>query len=281
METEKLLFRLLEAFPVKVLKQHFSLNEVKREKLIIKIMTSFSEAEIISFCFQNFGFLKQHIYVVSPNHKLQSNWTPVPKYFVSNAQIEGQKAYNLLFTATYDVFNSSKNQKEQIHFYVPTQIRSYEGYLIISINILERSISNYNGDTLVLLTKRLDESMYIDQINESLPKGISVVSSDLNKGIKALWHEDYVDAAYVKFKKSKSTSTEAMDEANTLKVIYPDVYQKIMASPIDKKVLKVLDKTSVVKRFAIEPFKGKISISRFSDTNNAIVELVNLILSKN
>lgn len=276
-----LLFRLLESFPVRIMKHHFGISELKREALIKEIIKTFSEANILNFCFDSFGYLKQHIYIVSPNKEIKSNWIPVPENFVSTISLNGKKHHNLMFTVVYDVFNATKNKKEHINFYLPVQIRKFENYLVLSINILERSLSNYTGDNLIVLTKRLDENVYIDRIKKSLPKDITFVSSDLNKGIKSLWEEDYVDAAYVKFKKSKSTSTETMDETNTVKVIYPEIYKKIMASPIDKEVLNVLHKGEGIRRFSIEPSRGKISVNRFSENDTAVIELVNLILSKN
>lgn len=281
LEIEILLFRLLKAFPVKVLKQYFEISELRQDNLIKKIINNFSKNQIIDFSFANFGYLKQHIYIVSPNKEIKSNWIPLPPNYINDTLTEDKKAHNLLFTTVYDVFNSTKNIKENVHFYVPVQIRKFEKYLILSVNILERSLSNLEGDNLVLLNKRLDEQTYIEAIKESLPKGITFVESDLNKGIKSLWKDDYVDAAYVKFKKSKSTSTEAMDETNTLKVIYPEIYKKIMESPIDKEVLSVLHEKVAIKRFSIEPCRGKISINRFPETSTAIVELVDLILLKN
>ena len=281
LETEILLFRLLKTFPVRILKQYFDISELRQENLIKKIVSNFSKSQIIDFSFNNFGYLKQHIYIVSPNKEIKPDWTPVPRNYINNALLEEKKVHNLLFTTVYDVFNATKNRKESVYFYVPVQIRKYEKYLVLSVNILERSLSNLEGDNLVLLTKRIDEQTYIEEIKKSLPKGTTFVASDLNKGIKTLWENDYIDAAYVKFKKSKSTSTEAMDEANTLKVIYPEIYKKIMESPIDKEVLSTLHEKIGIKRFSIEPSRGKISINRFSETNTAIVELVNLILSKN
>lgn len=281
MNTEELiLYRLLEAYPVAVVKHYFDTDAPRQDKLIELIIKTFSKEQIEIFAFEYFGFLHQHVYILDSNVPVLDDSLSLLNGFKSVTDLDGVKYYNFIYQIKYNYFSPILNGREELVFNCPFRITLYKNKLILMINTLERNIKNYFTTPIYSLGKNIDESDIIDDIKNGLPTGTTVAPVDLNKGIKKLWEDGFIDAIYSKYKRAKSTSTEVMDEENLLKITYPDRYKEIVKAPIDRTVFLVVDKGAkdVVSRFRIEPRIGKTTITRFpdglSDLNNLIQKII-------
>lgn len=280
-----ILFRLLEGFPVKALRDYFGVVGLKQDDIIDGVLQTNTPDQVKEWVFENFGRTHQHIYIFDSNRDLPNTWTPAPQYFHSSDEINGIKTYNLLFRISYTLFNTATRTEEKLLFDSPVQIKLYKGKIIISINTLERLIGNYFANRVHSFGKNFDDDAIISVIRDSLPAGISFTNCDINKGIKKLWKDDFIDAGYTRFKKSKSTATEAMDEDNTLKLIYPDLYKEIIKTPIDRQVFYIVDKSvnldEYVSKFAIEPTRGRVIITQYPQLKTSVLNVLDEIITNN
>lgn len=277
--------RLLEAVPAKILKQKFNLEGWNQKDAILEVADNYNKNDIRNFVFENFGFLHQHIYIFDLNTQIPQNWSPDATFLYSNDHNGNNRHFNLIFRVQYNLFNPAAGGEQELIFDCPVRLNIKDQKLILKISTLERNVNKYFPHQVYGLSKNLSESDIITLTRDMLPAGCAMVNSDLNKGVKYLWDKDFVDAGYIKHKKAKSIATQAMDEDNLLKKIYPNEYLEIIKDPLDRSVFLIIDKTvdtsDYISRFLIEPTRGKIIITRFADRNESVNNLIDKILEHN
>jgi len=278
-----LMVRMLKTFPVKVLKDYFDISGKHQNDTINEIIETYSFEQIFEFVYTNFGYLRQHIHVFDLNKEITVKWTPCPNEFKKEEVFNNYKVYNLIFNASYKVINISTGEIDELIFHLPVQIWLNKLKFIVRINTLERNPNDYYEEKVIVTNKDLNEDLIINKIKNSLPQGITFVTCDLNKGIKALWEEDFIDCHSIRYRKPNSVSTEVMDEDDTLKNKYPELYKQIMLSPIDNNLFKILGENGdkIISHFKIEPTTGKLSFVKFPANTDSIADLLEIILSKN
>lgn len=277
----EILQRTLRAYPVRTVKESFELDIVGQAAILNQVSQR-GKNEILDFAFANFGFLHQHIYLFDLSADPNGHWEPLENQLYSTSRDGDWGVYNFIFDVNYVVVNGQNGNREELKFQYPVVAHVSADKLIIKINTLERSVSDYFEDRVFLISKSITEPNIVDSIKDSLPIGIAATELDINKGIKTLWEEKFIDAAYAQFRKSKSTSTEAMDEDNLLRDVYPEEYELIMRSPIRKNVFRILTRSDeFLSNFTVEPSLGKLSITKFANHVNSVDKLIKLILNKN
>lgn len=104
----------------------------------------------------------------------------------------------------------------------------------------------------------------------------------MNKGAKQIWDDGVVDCKYVKYKKSHSVTTEQMDEEFTLKTKYPNVYNEIVQTPLNRTIFKKMNQNDdICTHFTLDPTKGFLTFSIYPENLNQIQNVITKILSSN
>lgn len=277
-----LLKRLLKAYPVRVLKDVFDITGLSQNEVIEEVLNSNSTMIIKNFAFTNFSHLRQHVYIYNITGVMDNNWICDNDVYHNQKNIAPKsRTINLLFKATYKVFNPQTTAIEDILFYTPVQIRIINTKLIISINIQERDATSFFQGVVYSVSKDMLDDEIINYIVARMSLTAALTRTDINKGIKQLWEENFIDAASVKFKKARSTSIEIMDEEFTLKTTMPDVYNSLLNAPLQKNIFKLLERDDIISHFTTEPSIGRLSFTKFPETINSIPELIDLILKRN
>jgi hypothetical protein len=275
--------RLVKSFSVSALKEVFNLNECKeRQAELVKLIIETHNASIIyNTIFNNFSLLKQHVYLFDFLGTIDDYWLDSHPYFHSKNTISSSHSvFNLLFPVTIEFFNKSTRTFQNIQFIVPIQIIKKNTKIIIHINILERDISTIIEDKVIITTRDFNDDTILNSIIQSANPA-SLKKSDLNKGIKKLWKNDEVDAFKVKFKKSKSTSMEVMDEDKLLKKDMPSVYNELIRAPLIQTTFKVLKQNNLLNYFVVDPTKGVFYFSIYPQHHNGINDLIELVIINN
>ncbi|WP_239786172.1 hypothetical protein, partial [Tenacibaculum finnmarkense] len=168
-------------------------------------------------------------------------------------------------------------------FKQPFVILINKSHIVFYATILEKNM-NAQVDkrrSVLKVEKKNDEDVVIESICKYF-RSFSPYCCDLNKGIKFLWNNDVIDSKYASWKKSKSTTTETMDEDYTLKSQYPDAFKDLMNSPLKKTVFKYLLKDEdFPDHFTIEPSVGKISFPLYPKNEKQSKNVVTKIISNN
>jgi hypothetical protein len=276
---EKLYSRLLESFPVKVLKDSFNLEGAKKN-VIIDVLKSNSYALIDNFVKKNFGFTHQHVVVLEMSSLIKSS---------QNRLLNGSKIFSnftkrtsswvYLHNTKLTYFDTLIGIEKELEFLIPVKIETSNKVMKVYYNTLARDISSYFKHKIYPNRAGNLEEEIINEIKLNLIQ--TIFKYDLNKGVKFLWENDYIDAVVVKNKKSKSVKVERMDESFTFKVQYPKDWVNIMLTPIQKTKFVGIKGVDGMKMFDIDPTKGVLSVSSFSDYENSVENLLDLILQNN
>jgi uncharacterized protein YrzB (UPF0473 family) len=293
----ELLERLLKLYPVKVVKEHFlNLDSTKQSELIPEIVKKYPASAIEQFAFDKIGHTKQHVYIYRLNKKFDRTVFKkalFPIDIKSEGKFDSDSFYKNKFTnyvflcfpvIEYDVSLMNPLVQERVNFIQPTRVVISGQNVVVQTTIMEKKLDSYFPEDRKVLDviKRNGEDQFIAQIIKFFQKDYYIQICDLNKGVKNLWEHDVVDSRYVKFKKSKSTTTETMDEEYTLKAQYPEVYKQIMAGPMNKTVFRYLrgdDKFS--RTFMVDPTQGELSMNIFPENTDQIWNVINEILAGN
>lgn len=274
-------FRQLDKFSIYHLKENFNSDKVRKNNVIDDILNQNSNNVLQNFIFDNFGALKQHIYMFRLNHPIPNNWTSDENNLISIVQEGNTTTFNLAFNSNTNVFSFESNQMESVVFRIPVRLIIQDDIVTIKINKQESQVSKYFNFPVKFLNKVTSEKDILDMIKESLPDGITFIPLDLNRGIKRMWEDDYIDSFYSSFKNDSSTSTETMDEHMLLKEKYPELYESIKHKPINRSMFTILDNQSLIPNFVISPLSGIVSISTYPKSIDAIDELLDMILNFN
>lgn len=287
MNTETdLLTRLLRLFPVQFIKQTFNVTGSNQSEIIESIIQQNTPAGIRNFAMRNFNSTKQHIYIFSLNKAFNRNSFDTANFPISiHEETVNNGLYEFRCLPIINFNTIVIPFEEAVIEYVQPMIFKFDGKkLIIQCTILEKNLNFIFGDgrRIVDVKKSPDEAEIIASVIDFLTNNYEVNILDLNRGVKYLWDNDFIDSKYAKWKKDCSAATETMDEGYTLKTQYPDVYNNLMSSPLNKTIFKYLREDRLFcNHFTVDATKGQLSVPLFPDTDDQIKNIINEILTNN
>ena len=276
---EELLERTLEAFPHDLLKHHFDVDGKKDET--VKKITQQNSSEIVKeFLCDFFNFLHLNISVYELNSKIPKSVKKIMNgECIKFKSSKKYKEWIYLHKTTIDFYDTKEGKSNSIEFLIPVKIINKGKKLIIYQNIFKRDINSYFEQTIFLEKRKNIELGVIDNIKHHYNKSIFIL--DLNKGVKYLWEKDFIDAKVVKHRESKSIRQDRMDEDYLYKASYPDEWEDLMKTPIQKTKFKSLSSDISLDHFDCNPSTGFVGVSFHPNSDDEIVSLINLILKYN
>ena len=120
-------------------------------------------------------------------------------------------------------------------------------------------------------------------IEKTVLAGIATAAlspADLNKGIKKLWDDGFLESTRSNFKKPFSTSSETMDEEKGIKEHYPEVYAIMQESPLYTTLFQVTDEKSKVETFSADPSHGIVGFTSYC-AKGGTDDIIEKIISNN
>lgn len=286
--TTDLLERLLKLFPAKILKAQFDVPGSTQAEKIPQIVAQFPNA-IVQFVTDKLGHTKQHSYIFRLGSKFdRSTFVPgdLPMKVVTEHRLDGNYVFDCFPVVEYQVALLNPYQEFTVNFIQPTRIVVKSKILIIQTTIMERSASAYlpidSTRRLIDIEKRNTEEVFIPTILDVFRKRYTVEVCDLNKGVKAIWDANTIDATSVKYKKDKSTATESMDEQCTVKKDMPATYADIVSRPLNKLAFRPLNEADHFSRsFTVDPSKGVFSMNIYPEDPAQTWNIISEILRNN
>lgn len=283
--SDDLMYRLLHLYPVRRVKEIFPVEVRRQDELIYEIISNQTTESIYQFAADNFNFTKQHVHIYAHNEFDLSNAEAIFSVLpYKTDHMKEDKVFYLFMDQTYKVMLTNPPQESTIVFKLPMKVTFNKRLLIIQFTILERDINSYFPNRIAfILSKNIDEESIIRDLESNFNQvGVYLTEQDMHKGIKKLWQEDYIDSPYVKYRKSKSISSEAMDETFYVKRDYPDVYEQIIKAPLSKTVFEIFkDKDLFGEKFTIDPTSGKMNFPRYATNINHYQNVIELIIKYN
>ena len=267
--------RLLDLYPVAKLREQS--GQKGRKEGIAHTLSSSSDpqklAEIADFLDTNFRFCKQHIYVFSHDGEIT-----LPESIPDGEMVKSGEDHALyLAQVEYKVVKLDALQKDSIEFLWPVRIEVHGKHLLMRFVVLEKNVSSYFDGAITIRGKSLSE----EAITGSLLSDGTVGRIELNKGFKALWESDKIDAIRVRYKEPDSVVSRYMDEAKGLKQTNPAKYDELIRHPLHKSVFIPRTAFAEVGPFTADPTGGFIGFSRYFKEGASGDELIRQILANN
>lgn len=280
-----LLKRLLRLFPVKVVKDKFNLTGVSAD--IIEQITGRQEADqtVRDFAADNYTYTKQHIYLYQSDRQfLNGSMTNFPLDVVKQANANGVRTYFCFATIEYSVILSNPLQNAQLRFFQPVMIRFIGDVIVIHFTKLEKNVATFfPADRNAIRTGQVShEADTLEEIVTFLSNSYTLAPLDINRGIKHLWHNDWIDCRKVQWRRNNSIATEAMDEQYLYKQESPNEYADTITRPLVKTSFKYLEGDDYFcEDFDADPGNGHINIPKFPKDENQVLNVVREILTNN
>jgi hypothetical protein len=232
------------------------------------------------FVHENLSSCRQHVYVSSqakPSKKL-------PETDLKSAErvLKVNDQYALYLTKVrLDVILADPLEEGVLEFLWPFRLDIVRGCLVVRFVILEKNVSSYfAGRTAYIRKRSIEEETILGQITDNF-KG-DLHSTDLHKGLKALWKDDFMDATRTSYKKPMSIATEVMNEAKGIKKYNPELYAILMKSVLNNTLFQVEpNKKCSVSAFWADAANGRIYFPRYTDKGGDTEFVIDEILRNN
>jgi hypothetical protein len=269
--------RLLELFPVSVLRHSFKSKGTKEEICYAAAADSSPDQieKFASFVDENLSCCKQHVYVFTRN----DGAITFPASIVGGEkilEIAGVRALYVTCTK-YQIVLRDPLEETTLDFLWPVRIELNLDYVIVRFVVLEKNPSSYFDRPVYVGGKTIGEKNILSDIQASL----TLTPADLNKGIKKLWADGFIDSSRTKFKKTKSTASEIMDEERGIKQNNPELYSILQEAPLFTTLFQVPEDQSTVSEFSTDPSKGIIGFSSYSEKKEDTDIVIEKIISNN
>jgi hypothetical protein len=266
--------RLLELFPVTNLREVFESKKSKKEEICYAEAVDNKPAQIkrvAEFVDKHLGCCKQHVYVFS--HDGSAN---LPAEVADGEQVLQAGGGHALYLsrAKYTVVLRDPLEEDTLEFLWPIRVELTKQYLVVRFVVLEKNVSSYFDRSAYVAGKSITEETVLAGIAGGL------TSADLNKGIKKLWADGYIESTRSRFKKQYSTSSETMDEERGIKEHYPDLYAIMQEAPLYTTLFEVSDEKNSVETFSADPSHGIMGFSSYSETGDTDA-IIGKIISNN
>lgn len=283
--------RLLKLYPVSSLRKEFNIKVTGQEHVIQEIVTQNAPQTIIDFAKTHFDITKQHIYLLETDKNIDFGFNVVglAESVTLDNILNAKNSATCFVPIEFTVFETKKNQVSKLEFLWPIRLQYFynnktKKYIfLLKITVLEREIGYFYENKVFVTNRSLEEKELVKSILDNFTKNACICTKlDLNKGIKELAELDIIDFPSAKYRKSKSITTEIMDEDFTIKKNNPDVYEYLMKSPLERTTCKLTNpQKEEVDYFRVEPLEGKISFSTYSPAIDSVDNIISLILNNN
>jgi hypothetical protein len=281
--------RLLKLFPVKVVKEQFETDATIQAEMLPEIVERYPVEAIRSFMVDKIGMTRQHTYFFRLGSKFdrrQFDFNELNIEVVSELHQGTNYIFFCLPIVQYHLAMYPAGDLFTLDLYQPTRIVFNGRDLVIQVTILERSATTFIDvpkDQRLFEIKRTNlEENFIENILTVIRKSNTVSVCDINKGMKAVWAADAIDATSVSYRKDKSMTTESMDEQYTVKQHMPEAYKDMITRPLGRTIFKPTDdKANFSRNFWVDPSKGILRTSTYPVHPDQTWNIINEILRNN
>lgn len=298
MPTKKdVLYRLLNLYPVSVLKEHWDIKKASKDEIIKAILNIAKEAEIFTFSRMNQDLTKQHLFIFENEPEGLKSFHPplladqTPTFSVRNKEMIDE--FYLIEVVYKVVIGPAPYRDKELRFLWPISVLASKTYTLVTFTILEKKIDAYlqAGEELLSVTRNIDEEGILNWLKESVPDTLTLNRADLNKGIKKLWSTDKIDAMSSRWKPPRATVTQTMDRKFLLKRDDPDAFDEAIKAPLLKNLFVLLGdedeeaeegegQDRPLAHFAATPSEGEIMFNRYPKAEE-VKNVVRAILAAN
>jgi hypothetical protein len=267
--------RLLELFPSAAVKDYWPKIKGKKEAVCESIAALATTEQLIDFVRKTFGLCKQHVYIFGRG---DHHFVP-PDEIAGGSKVVSAHGNNeaiYIVRLTYKVALQDPWANAELDFLWPIKIQRTRHHIVVRFVSMEKKVDSYFDRPCILLGRAFDED---DILRELAIAGAG--RSDLHKGIKALWGEEFMDSPRTKFKKPKSVASETMDEERGIRRTNTELYKQLKDSVLLNTLFLVEKADCGVSAFSVECTQGFLTFPRYSKPERNTDFVIEEILERN
>ncbi len=267
--------RLLQLFPVANIREKWSALKGNKDELCKAIAQKRDIAAISEFIDENLSCCKQHVYIFSHDKALAT----LPDSVTAGEKVVAAGTHAVyIVSAKYKVYLSDPLEEVIVQFLWPVRLELQPEHLVVRFIVLEKALVSYFDRPYHLGGKTVGENDVLRGLNTSG----TLSPTDLHRGIKKLWADDFVDCGQIKFKKPMSVASEVMDQEKGIKKYNPELYKILRRSTLLSALFQVSEgQNSTVSAFSAEPPDGFLGFPRYTDKRGDTDLVIQEILSNN
>jgi hypothetical protein len=281
----KITSRLLEMYPVEVLKAEYEVTGVWGD-VVEQILKKTTINDLKEDALRLMGHCRQHVFVF--RHDLKAGQLP-NKILTQNTECENlsvdthdRKEIEYLLLNKYHFVQVKGNTA--IHHrsfnWWPVKIVVRPGYLELRITIAERH--NKSEPPFFYSERDFDEKSIVGVMFAAIGHKIGLLPVDLNRGLKKVWESNIIDSKFITRKGAKSVDTSLMDVGYTFKKDFPERYNDLIADPLRKSVFESTnEKDGLPPSFHIDAEQGFLAFRGFPRRDDAINKIMDLLIKNN
>ncbi|MDE0357247.1 MAG: hypothetical protein OXN92_05840 [Gammaproteobacteria bacterium] len=273
--------RLLDLFPAATIQQFPQVREkMTKVEGIAAVAQHAALTDVREFAATMFGYLHQHVHVFHriPAHDHLNVPTPFGVDPFTSTTAGQEHHYFYLVPLIYELVLDAPLERHSVTFAWPVKVVVAPDHVRIHFTIMAKKPQAYAADGRVVVNST-QEPTERDLLGEfHLDVGHPL---DLNRGIKALWDADVFDAPVVRYKRSRATSLEVMDEAFTVKRDDPQRYAELAGKPLYNTTFTFTGENACIKYFVSDPTQGRLAFRRYSFSTDCVDDVVRQILAAN
>lgn len=280
------LFRLLNLYPLDDLRENWQLKAKTKSDLITEILKVAEEQQIVTFCQSKHEVSKQHLFIFeNESNNLEAFPTPLlSTHAPSASNLANDEIHEFyLLPVTYTVVAGPPYRDVELRFLWPVAVLANKRYTIMALTILEKNIDAYlaKGERAYSVDRNLDEETILRYLTGNMPEAVTLSRADLNKGVKALWDKDKIDAPMGRWQEAKLVASATMIGKYLLKRDAPEKYKEAIKGPLLKMLFVGVDSEADFQtQFSTSASDGEIMFNRFSKPNE-VSNVVRAILTAN
>jgi hypothetical protein len=176
------------------------------------------------------------------------------------------------------VFLQNPVERASIAFLWPLRIEVESPYVLVRFVVLEKNIASYFDRPSYPAERGISEN----DILEGVTTGLGLQRADITRGVKRLWHTDFMDGHHVRYKTPRSVASETMNEERGIKANHPELYATLRISPLTQMIFKIgAGRNVTVDTFSTDPSQGTLAFHKYSDNAGDTDRVIREILQRN
>ena len=270
--------RLLELFPIGVLREVWNLKGSK-EEVCQAVAEEHAADAIINFVDTHLSCCKQHVHVFARGE----NAARLPATVQGRHPVKAG-AFSALFIlhAEYTVVLKDPYEDATLDFLWPVRVETTADHVVARFVVLEKNLGSYFERPYLLNSRSADEKDVVAELATAL----GMAPADLHAGVKKLWVENYMDSSRARYKRPKSMAFEAMDEERGIKEHDPELYERLLDSVLFASTFVINHeheraKDLTVSVVSVDPSTGYIAFPRYADRVGDTERVIREILTNN
>jgi hypothetical protein len=279
---QKLTKRLIALFPAACLKSSSS-NKGSFEELLNQTAQSKSLEDAKQYAIENFDFAKLDVMLFEFHNgsRIRQSDLPDLQFALTSENLRGFNRFFGFPEVSYDVILYGPEDRETLSFVCPVQIVLRNRVVEVRVIKLEKKISSYYPEDRYARQVGGHQVDTTDRIR-AIFLSSNFKACDINKGVKHAWDHDKIDARKLQLRNTGSVRTEAMDENEMFKKLYPSEYRTIIDKPLKSTYFRYLkDDKQWPDNLTIDASQGTMSFTKFAHHQNQLDHVVTSILSEN